>query len=301
MSWVRWDESVYSDAAIRDLGIAAFGDRDLGESYWAKFLLYVYRRHKRGKHGMVSAVDGQSLMDAGVGGTAKRWAKFLAVLLTSELVSVEGANWTVRRWQEYQPDPTAAERQARARAKARDSPITGSHSDVTGVTPPEKTETEPEKTRQYTRRPKPNGSHGNVADSDSDFCADGGSSASDLGGRAWLGWSDRQATGHPKPANVPDWQTWTVEVLGKVFATRQLLENSDEKKKQQGSSDLTTWEDIAKQVVDGEGAALAVVALARDKASCRSATNRRGMFVAAAKKKFAYKPRSFRDKETDVT
>lgn len=132
MAWIRWDEAVYSDAAVRDVGLNAFKDRDLGECYWGKFLMYVKRR---GERGMASIVDVQSLIDAGVGGTVKRWTVFLAALPTSGLVTVTDATWTVRQWRAYQQDPTAAERQAKSRAKARgdpvDDPVTPCHSDVT--------------------------------------------------------------------------------------------------------------------------------------------------------------------------
>ena len=113
--WIRGDESIYSDARVRELGLAAFADRDLGESYWAKFLTYVKRR---GSGGVADVVDGQSLIDVGVGGTAKRWTTFLAQLPLSGLVTVGDGRWTVADWSEYQIDPTAGARQAKRRVTA---------------------------------------------------------------------------------------------------------------------------------------------------------------------------------------
>lgn len=118
-------------------------------------------------------------------------------------------------------------------------------------------------------RTGPNRTEQDPAEKISDFCADGDSSASDFGKN--------------KPRTPAGWKIWTVYQLVKIFATRL--------KTKQGSADQTCWEDIADQVVECEGEALSVVALARDKAACRSAKNRRAVFIAAAKKKFAYKPR----------
>lgn len=126
--WIRWDESIYSDARVRELGLAAFGDRDLGEAYWAKFLTYVKRR---GSGGVADVVDGQSLIDSGVGGAAKRWAAFIPRLETSGLVTVDDGRWTVVDWSEYQIDPTANARKDRFKERAR-----------TVVTVPERSRTE---------------------------------------------------------------------------------------------------------------------------------------------------------------
>lgn len=145
----------------------------------------------------------------------------------------------------------------------------------------------PNKTGQD--RTEPNRTEQDQALSGSDLRERGDSSASDFGGCPWLKWSDRHPTDHPKPDTVPAWRTWTVEALGRLFSTKRKL--LDPKRESQGRSDLATWEDIAEQVVDSEGAALSVVRLAREKANCRSARNSAAMFVKAAQKAFAYKRR----------